>query len=716
MSSPYKWPLLALGALVVGYCVAVLAYVVSTPDLRLRCFIADDLPDAKGVLIRSNAGMDYKGEKPEPGDFVTRVGESGNHTRNFLEYSRQMFDLRSKQLPSGGSVSLNADPSEEPSAPWMVEEPNGNRWVAVEFFRDGQTDPRHSYLLVRPLPLGEVVLSFVWFTLQLGVFVFAVLAYWSRPYDRASRLFLAMCIVTLGAYVGGFHWWVVSGRLWLTLPFSICAILVPPVALHFFLVFPRPKEVLSRLPAIVLSGVYAVPVAAACALTVLHFYLHQTAGNPELLTETREWLGLLRHGIYVYLVIAAVYFAGMLFAVFHSLLRTRNPMERGQLRWIWYAGLGAALCVGYSVYLAIFHNSDFALGGARIPMFLASLSFMFAYSVGIIRYRLMLVDQIVGKGFLYYLFTAVLAVAFGLIVSLGTLAPEILNISLTQQQALLIAAVFLLGVLLLLWGRDMLQLEIDRQFFREKYQLDKALERVNRAVGHLGDPELIARMMLVSCRDVLAVTHASLYINVDLSGTYQLVAAEGSTNSPMQILPGDVFLESMRRNGGTQRVTSAGEMSPIHNLLHQMQADVVHALETGTDVVGLVFLGKKGNRAPFTAEDLTFLNALGQITNVALHGAKMNRDVTRLNEDLRLKIEKIADQRRQIALLQSDLTSSQSVENLSHVEEDEEFHRHVIKGNSPALRSVLDTVRKVARTDATVLIHGESGTGKELLA
>ncbi len=43
-------------------------------------------------------------------------------------------------------------------------------------------------------------------------------------------------------------------------------------------------------------------------------------------------------------------------------------------------------------------------------------------------------------------------------------------------------------------------------------------------------------------------------------------------------------------------------------------------------------------------------------------------------------------------------------------------HREFIAGPSPALRDVLDTIQKVARLSATVLILGESGTGKELLA
>ena len=40
---------------------------------------------------------------------------------------------------------------------------------------------------------------------------------------------------------------------------------------------------------------------------------------------------------------------------------------------------------------------------------------------------------------------------------------------------------------------------------------------------------------------------------------------------------------------------------------------------------------------------------------------------------------------------------------------------HII-GESPMMRSVLDTVEKVARTQSTVLIQGESGVGKEVIA
>ncbi len=141
--------------------------------------------------------------------------------------------------------------------------------------------------------------------------------------------------------------------------------------------------------------------------------------------------------------------------------------------------------------------------GRGFPIFLAGLCFTVAYAYGIIRYRLLLVDQIVSKGVMYYLASSGLTAAFALTLALGPVARQYLNIFPLTQQSALISIVLMLAVILLLWLRDVFQGMIDRRFYREKYQLGKALERMNRAVGHLADPEAVAELMLGSCRDVL---------------------------------------------------------------------------------------------------------------------------------------------------------------------------------------------------------------------
>ena len=47
---------------------------------------------------------------------------------------------------------------------------------------------------------------------------------------------------------------------------------------------------------------------------------------------------------------------------------------------------------------------------------------------------------------------------------------------------------------------------------------------------------------------------------------------------------------------------------------------------------------------------------------------------------------------------------------------DERFGFEGVIGNSPAMNDVVDRLRRIAPTDATVLIQGETGTGKELVA
>ncbi|WP_434501658.1 sigma-54-dependent transcriptional regulator [Prevotella sp.] len=61
-----------------------------------------------------------------------------------------------------------------------------------------------------------------------------------------------------------------------------------------------------------------------------------------------------------------------------------------------------------------------------------------------------------------------------------------------------------------------------------------------------------------------------------------------------------------------------------------------------------------------------------------------------------------------------DKECSQSIN--SPNKEEDSFDRSFIIGNSDELNKVLDVVKRVAKTNASVLITGESGTGKELIA
>jgi transcriptional regulator with GAF, ATPase, and Fis domain len=344
-------------------------------------------------------------------------------------------------------------------------------------------------------------------------------------------------------------------------------------------------------------------------------------------------------------------------------------------------------------------------------MVLASLSFTFAYAVGIARYKLLLIDQVVNRGMLYYVASFGLTIVFALLIAaVGVVAWD--EATAAYGYALPVIVVLALAVIALGWLRDRVQRAIDLSFFREKYALDRALHRMNRAVSSLLERDDVAENMLYTCCEVLRIEDAALYLRDPAGPRFRLVTAVGKSSLPLQFDADDELLDQIAQGVSLQRIPSG--TSPSQLTLRKLGAELIHGLEVDGETTGLVALGAKPDAAAYTAEDVTFLTAVGRITGVALHCAKVHEDMSRLHQELQRKAEKITEQSRQISVLQSELADSAGL--LPHAAKPDEFRRGPMRGHSPAMVHVLDTIRKVAPSDASVLIRGESGTGKELLA
>ena len=134
-------------------------------------------------------------------------------------------------------------------------------------------------------------------------------------------------------------------------------------------------------------------------------------------------------------------------------------------------------------------------------------------------------------------------------------------------------------------------------------------------------------------------------------------------------------------------------------------------------VHGVIILGRRRSGGAYTAEDIAFLHAIAQMSVLALHSSRANQTMAQLDAELKMKMDRIAEQQRQMAVLRAELTSLQrDAGQAPVVASEQDFDREGIRGSSTALLTVLSQVKKVARSSSTVLIRGESGTGKELLA
>ncbi len=102
-------------------------------------------------------------------------------------------------------------------------------------------------------------------------------------------------------------------------------------------------------------------------------------------------------------------------------------------------------------------------------------------------------------------------------------------------------------------------------------------------------------------------------------------------------------------------------------------------------VIGTIYVDSCISSNIFSAQDLKFLTSLANQAAIAIENA-------RLHHRLRKECEYLREEVRT------------------------KYHYENIIGNSVKMQKVYETLEKVIRSSATVLIYGESGTGKELIA
>ncbi len=742
----------------VTYCLIVLWYVATFPDIGVRCLLPNSPVDNELEIVQfANADVDCLPTVLGPGDKLIRAGRFP--ANNILRLAQTLASLRGASIPPGGQLNPGSDPSEVPESrvPALVEISRSNensntvsgRMLELVIRQPSSQAPNlttRTYVAVKPIRSHDFLITIMWFLCQLGILLLALTAWWQRPSDQVVRIFCLMCCASMPAFVGGFHWWIILASPLLNLPFIFAACLLPAVTLHFFFKFPRENLFLKERKNLAIALIYTPAMATGVLVGFVYwsaYILNGQFDSPEgyslfqklvavsrALTRDGELsfhsaevcaylLYVLRNLVYAAIGLSSVYFALTVLTLSMSLMRTQNPVERRQASGILVASLFSTVPIIYTLYLAFYRKTDFALGEAQLPMFAASGMFMVAYAHGMMKHRLILADELLKRGRQYFLISGLVTVASAVLLAGGAALTRVYGLP-QESSVLLQLSLFLILVIataFVLWARDRIQSVVDQRFFSEKYQLDKTLKQLNQASGYLADPSALAQITLVSCRDVMDASTSAMYVR-EASGTLRLIGADQTTSVPTSLSP-DVLKEAGQSEQVIRRIPflSREKMLPVQQLLHDLPAELICFLRSEQGVDGLIILGKRNNGIPYSPEDIAFLQAMGQMTVLALHSSRANQNLARLNAEFKVKVDRIAEQQRQLAILRAELTSLQSA-NGEERQQDATLglDRGEIRGNSGAILDVLHTVRKAAASTATVLIRGESGTGKELLA
>jgi transcriptional regulator with PAS, ATPase and Fis domain len=603
----------------------------------------------------------------------------------------------------------------------------------------------------------EILPTLLWFFLKLALFVIGAFVFWKRPRERTAALFFLLCIVTLGAYMGGYHWTHIANQPPLVIGFMVCGVLLPVVSLHFYVNFPRPKQFLEGHPRWTLAAIYGLPSAFLVLLLAMYLRARLLVRGEAPAADITEALADLRIAAYVYLGVAAAWYLLSIAALIHSFRTVADAMEHNQVKWILVGASLALVPIGYSFYLAVWNPDAFGAGAATWPMFAASACLTAAFAVSITRYRLMELDQLVTSGASYFLISSLAAAlhyTFALLVTLLFYRQFVHGPSFTETLTVSLTVLVVMVVLDLV--RSRLRKALDRRFSREKYQLDATLKRMGQAVGQLVDPPTVAQRLLQATTELLGATRGAVYLRTAEEPVFRLAGAVGQAPALAELDLNEPLIETLSGQGTVAIWPGPGfAPTPAQRQLQQVGGELAHAMRHEGRLLAVLVLGPK-DRMPFLPDDLTLLAAFDQIAVLALENALGHQTIDVLNRDLQTKVAKISEQQRRILALQSQLrrktaeavgsgqwladsagggqgavggkdrqgqfvadTAASSALPTAQRPSDSSSLPTIagIVGSSPQLMQVLNLIRKVGGNDKTVvLIRGESGTGKELLA
>jgi two-component system, NtrC family, sensor kinase len=394
---------------------------------------------------------------------------------------------------------------------------------------------------------------------------------------------------------------------------EFATILLPPLTLNFFLVFPRPIVRYQRL----IAAMYIPPLLLAAwdfDLLVL--------GNKLAIAAPYRSLLLIQHWELVHF---AIYFTLAVVALAYT-YRTAAAVGKKQIKWI-YLGMALGFVPFLLVYLV-----PYLVSGSVKPIY-ATISILplalipLAFAVSILKYKLWDVEVVI-KEILAYSVTFI----FGMIAF--STVNLILSHVIEERSALernflaFTSGLLIAGVLIPVKGR--IESVIEMFVYRDSYKHRRAIAEFAQELATFHDVHELISMMRERLRDAVGLERMNLFTREGAS----LVIYDAEANIPRRA--GIVEFGAMP-NEGPLVLTDPRlpEGSELPWQLLRAGYRYLFPLRNRGELQGLLLLGTKRNEEPLSRDDLHLVESLCAPVALAIENSRLTGRLRRQLEEIR---------------------------------------------------------------------------------
>jgi PAS domain S-box-containing protein len=405
-------------------------------------------------------------------------------------------------------------------------------------------------------------------------------------------------------------------------------ILFPPLFLHFCLVYPQRQQLFSdrRWRALLLY----VPAFLLLAWSSFIFLrgaitpLVPSLGRVPVVSES--FVDLFYKFSFAHFVIGLI---ASVFSLVRTWVKAKSTVVRQQLKWVIWGSILAVtpFTLLYAVgYLMGAKTDPWLTDAAVLPLILIPLSF--GYSV--VRYRLMDVELVVRRVFVYVLTTLSIALMVGGVVYLGGLYALGGDQGASSGELTLrvvLAIVAMAGIVMIAAPvKNFLQEQIDRLFYGERYDMRHSLLDFGRTLSATTALDPLLDSLVSRLQQVMNVGRVAIFIEDNNAPAGYRVARAAGLSAEM-VVPPD-FREMIRIRSAETGVVRTDDLDLVpettgfvRRALHYYVPCVVRGR-----MVAVIGLGRSADGALLSSEDVEILLTVSGYVAVAIENSLLYQE------------------------------------------------------------------------------------------
>jgi len=477
-------------------------------------------------------------------------------------------------------------------------------WAKTTYSVERQGVPVDMHVILAPTDRTQYAWLRLIGLIYLGIGLYVLLRRWTAP---GSLHFYIFCLVSFAFYafhytgkLNAFDWNIYWGNV-------IAGLLQPALFLHFVLTFPERRWFVRQhrwaIPAIyapgtILLGIQVLAIARLRASEVLRWNLDR-----------------LQMG---YLALLFVLAAAILLRSYRS---ARTVILRQQLKWL---TRGTILAV---TPFTLFYVIPYLIGALPTPLMKVSvlslglLPLTFGYAI--FRYRLMDVDLIFKRGMAYTLAAGAIA---GVYLALIAAVAEVVHARIPSSGPAGLAIAIVVIALLFDPVRKWIQEQLDRMFYRTRYDYRKTLIEFGRELSSQTDLDKMLSSVVERLAGTLLVDRMAIFSSAGESGRFVIAKSFGMTQTGgldlsflsvprPEIEAGHLFFDNTHQ---VPRETPAAQQA-----IAALDLNYYIPCRAQKQTIAVLGLGKTVEGDFLSSEDVELLETLAGYLGIAIQNARL---------------------------------------------------------------------------------------------